>query len=140
VVQARSRVREATQYISHYLDQKLYSQEITEFTHEEEITYFGDRKYIFPPSRIDAEHLGAMREFGAVDKDDYMQYISNGKWFAIISRGPDGIYEQATISDIVEIKASLSWRQVEEQLIKVRYDPTNGTASRGDIFMVERGF
>lgn len=66
-------------------------------------------------------------------KKNKFQYISDGKWYLIIGRGPDGIFEQRILNSIVNEKDKVTSQSLANIILP--YDPTNGIISRGDLYL-----
>lgn len=86
---------------------------------------------------------GYNRDFNSIyarDKKMLIQYISNGKWYILISRGYDGKFEHEAIDQIEGKKHELDLPSVRKIYLNGLYDPTNGLMSRGDIYITSENF
>lgn len=63
-----------------------------------------------------------------------LQYMSNGIWYIIISRGPDLKFSDNYLEYIYNDNSAMSVTDISVILNENAYNPTNGTVSNGDIF------
>lgn len=62
-----------------------------------------------------------------------IQYISSGEWYILVSCGPDGKYESEVLGGINRDKKTIESGELQRRIEGIKYDPTNGTDSRGDV-------